>query len=162
MKLERFLMWWCLWSGLRRWVINDIDDVVSLHLFFCNFFFCTNRLKFYRMVLCGLKCCKCFIYPLQNGYIDGPIVNTFRTNLVVLPTVLEYLQYILIGLGLATIIIAAVVYRKVKVKLPHRIQASMLSCLTARCILGFFSSLHQWKKRSREACPEAALIEFQD
>lgn len=161
MKLERFLMWWCLWSGLRRWVINDIDDVVSLHLFFCNFF-CTNRLKFYRMVLCGLKCCKCFIYPLQNGYIDGPIVNTFRTNLVVLPTVLEYLQYILIGLGLATIIIAAVVYRKVKVKLPHRIQASMLSCLTARCILGFFSSLHQWKKRSREACPEAALIEFQD
>lgn len=80
----------------------------------------------------------CFIYPLQNGYIDGPIVNTFRTNLVVLPTVLEYLQYILIGLGLATIIIAAVVYRKVKVKLPHRIQASMLSCLTARCILGFF------------------------
>lgn len=90
------------------------------------------------MVLCGLKCCKCFIYPLQNGYIDGPIVNTFRTNLVVLPTVLEYLQYILIGLGLATIIIAAVVYRKVKVKLPHRIQASMLSCLTARCILGFF------------------------
>lgn len=161
MKLERFLMWWCLWSGLRRWVINDIDDVVSLHLLFCNFF-CTNRLKFYRMVLCGLKCCKCFIYPLQNGYIDGPIVNTFRTNLVVLPTVLEYLQYILIGLGLATIIIAAVVYRKVKVKLPHRIQASMLSCLTARCILGFFSSLHQWKKRSREACPEAALIEFQD
>lgn len=110
---------------------------MSLHLFFCNFF-CTNRLKFYRMVLCGLKCCKCFIYPLQNGYIDGPIVNTFRTNLVVLPTVLEYLQYILIGLGLATIIIAAVVYRKVKVKLPHRIQASMLSCLTARCILGFF------------------------
>lgn len=110
---------------------------MSLHLFFCNFF-CTNGLKFYRMVLCGLKCCKCFIYPLQNGYIDGPIVNTFRTNLVVLPTVLEYLQYILIGLGLATIIIAAVVYRKVKVKLPHRIQASMLSCLTARCILGFF------------------------
>lgn len=110
---------------------------MSLNLFFCNFF-CTNRLKFYRMVLCGLKCCKCFIYPLQNGYIDGPIVNTFRTNLVVLPTVLEYLQYILIGLGLATIIIAAVVYRKVKVKLPHRIQASMLSCLTARCILGFF------------------------
>lgn len=90
------------------------------------------------MVLCGLKSCKCFIYPLQNGYIDGPIVNTFRTNLVVLPTVLEYLQYILIGLGLATIIIAAVVYRKVKVKLPHRIQSSMLSCLTARCILGFF------------------------
>lgn len=85
--------------------------------------------------LCGLKCCKCFIYPLQNGYIDGPIVNTFRTNLVVLPTVLEYLQYILIGLGLATIIVAAVVYHKVKVKLPHRIQASMLSCLTARCIL---------------------------
>lgn len=90
------------------------------------------------MVLCGLKSCKCFIYPLQNGYIDGPIVNTFRTNLVVLPTVLEYLQYILIGLGLATIIIAAVVYRKVKVKLPHRIQSSMLSCLTARCILVFF------------------------
>uniref|UniRef100_A0A3Q4GPF7 Scavenger receptor class B member 1 n=1 Tax=Neolamprologus brichardi TaxID=32507 RepID=A0A3Q4GPF7_NEOBR len=63
----------------------------------------------------------------ENGYIDGPIVNTFRTNLVVLPTLLEYLQYILIGLGLATIIVAAVVYHKVKVKLPHRIQASMLS-----------------------------------
>lgn len=98
------------------------------------------------MVLCGLKC-KCFIYPLQNGYIDGPIVNTFRTNLVVLPTVLEYLQYILIGLGLATIIIAAVVYRKVKVKLPHRIQASMLSCLTARCILGCFFFLPYTNER---------------
>lgn len=99
------------------------------------------------MVLCGLKCCKCFIYPLQNGYIDGPIVNTFRTNLVVLPTVLEYLQYILIGLGLATIIIAAVVYRKVKVKLPHRIRASMLSCLTARCILCFFVFLPYTNER---------------
>ncbi|KAF6721719.1 Scavenger receptor class B member 1 [Oryzias melastigma] len=50
----------------------------------------------------------------ENGYIDGPILNTFRTNLVVLPAVMEYLQYILIALGLLTVIVASVVHHKVK------------------------------------------------
>lgn len=40
----------------------------------------------------------------QSGYIDGPILSTFRMNLVILPMILEYVQYTLIGLGLGCII----------------------------------------------------------
>ncbi|XP_038589502.1 scavenger receptor class B member 1 isoform X3 [Micropterus salmoides] len=50
----------------------------------------------------------------ESGYIDGPILSTFHTNLVVLPAVMEYMQYGFIGLGLAMIIIAAMVHYKVK------------------------------------------------
>ncbi|XP_045922936.1 scavenger receptor class B member 1 isoform X3 [Micropterus dolomieu] len=50
----------------------------------------------------------------ESGYIDGPILSTFHTNLVVLPAVMEYMQYGFIGLGLAMIIIAALVHYKVK------------------------------------------------
>uniref|UniRef100_A0AAQ5Y5W9 Scavenger receptor class B member 1 n=1 Tax=Amphiprion ocellaris TaxID=80972 RepID=A0AAQ5Y5W9_AMPOC len=57
--------------------------------------------------------------PPQSGYIDGPILNTFHTNLVILPAVMEYMQYGFIALGLMTIIIASLVHYKVKVKLPH-------------------------------------------
>lgn len=53
---------------------------------------------------------------LQSGYIDGPILTTFHTNLVVLPAVMEYMQYGFIALGLATIIIAVLVHRRLKVK----------------------------------------------
>ncbi|XP_034997211.1 scavenger receptor class B member 1 isoform X1 [Hippoglossus stenolepis] len=48
----------------------------------------------------------------ESGYIDGPILNTFHTNLVILPAVMEYMQYGFIALGLATIIIAALVHHK--------------------------------------------------
>ncbi|KAM6984892.1 scavenger receptor class B member 1 [Aplochiton taeniatus] len=40
----------------------------------------------------------------ESGYIDGPILTTFHTNLVVLPMVMEYMQYGFIGLGLATVL----------------------------------------------------------
>uniref|UniRef100_H2VEP6 Scavenger receptor class B member 1 n=1 Tax=Takifugu rubripes TaxID=31033 RepID=H2VEP6_TAKRU len=50
----------------------------------------------------------------ERGYIDGPILNTFHTNLVVLPAVMEYMQYGMIALGLATIIIAAFVRYRFK------------------------------------------------
>ncbi|XP_037609656.1 scavenger receptor class B member 1 isoform X2 [Sebastes umbrosus] len=50
----------------------------------------------------------------ESGYIDGPILNTFHTNLVVLPSVMEYMQYGFIALGLATIVIAALLHHKVK------------------------------------------------
>ncbi|KAJ8400061.1 hypothetical protein AAFF_G00401000 [Aldrovandia affinis] len=39
----------------------------------------------------------------ESGYLDGPVLDTFYTNLVVLPVVMEYMQYIFIGLGLLTI-----------------------------------------------------------
>lgn len=61
---------------------------------------------------------QCLLPPLQRGYIDGPVLNTFHTNLVVLPAVMEYMQYGMIALGLATIIIAAFVRYRVKVRLP--------------------------------------------
>ncbi|XP_065821422.1 scavenger receptor class B member 1 isoform X2 [Labrus bergylta] len=50
----------------------------------------------------------------ESGYIDGPILTTFHTNLVILPAVMEYMQYGFIALGLATILIASLVYHKVK------------------------------------------------
>lgn len=50
----------------------------------------------------------------ESGYIDGPILTTFHTNLVVLPAVMEYMQYGFIALGLATIVIAALMHHKVK------------------------------------------------
>nr|QID41570.1 SRB1 [Gobiocypris rarus] len=46
----------------------------------------------------------------ESGYIDGPVLKTFRTNLVVLPMVMEYMQYIFIGLGLATILGAVMLF----------------------------------------------------
>uniref|UniRef100_A0A3Q3W8Y2 Scavenger receptor class B member 1 n=1 Tax=Mola mola TaxID=94237 RepID=A0A3Q3W8Y2_MOLML len=54
----------------------------------------------------------------ESGYIDGPVLSTFYTNLVVLPAVMEYVQYGFIALGLVTIIIAAFVHYKVKVNKP--------------------------------------------
>ncbi len=52
----------------------------------------------------------------QSGYIDGPVLNTFRTNLVVLPMVMEYMQYIFIALGLAGILGAVMLYATDKVR----------------------------------------------
>jgi len=51
----------------------------------------------------------------QSGSIDGPILSTFYTNLVVLPAVMEYMQYGFIALGVAIVIIAALVHHGVKV-----------------------------------------------
>ncbi|XP_076613733.1 scavenger receptor class B member 1 isoform X1 [Chaetodon auriga] len=50
----------------------------------------------------------------ESGYIDGPILTMFHTNLVILPTVMEYMQYGFIALGLATVVIAAVFLHRVK------------------------------------------------
>ncbi|MED6248839.1 hypothetical protein ATANTOWER_005922 [Ataeniobius toweri] len=50
----------------------------------------------------------------EKGYIDGPILTTFHTNLVILPAVMEYMQYIFIALGLVTTVVAILVYYKVK------------------------------------------------
>uniref|UniRef100_A0A8C9ZPF9 Scavenger receptor class B member 1 n=1 Tax=Sander lucioperca TaxID=283035 RepID=A0A8C9ZPF9_SANLU len=67
----------------------------------------------------------------ESGYIDGPILTTFHTNLVILPSVMEYMQYGFITLGLVTIVIAALVHHKVKVKLTHSMQAAVCRYLTA-------------------------------
>ncbi|XP_076842650.1 scavenger receptor class B member 1 isoform X3 [Brachyhypopomus gauderio] len=40
----------------------------------------------------------------ERGNIDGPMLNMFRMNLVTLPMVMEYAQYILIGFGLGCIV----------------------------------------------------------
>lgn len=65
----------------------------------------------------------CHFSPFQSGYIDGPILTTFHTNLVILPAVMEYMQYGFIALGLAMIIIASLVHHKLKVKLPPSTKA---------------------------------------
>ncbi|XP_077593530.1 scavenger receptor class B member 1 isoform X2 [Stigmatopora nigra] len=50
----------------------------------------------------------------ESGYIDGPVLDTFRTNLVVLPAVMEVMQYGFIALGLATVVVAMLVRRSLK------------------------------------------------
>ncbi|XP_034566104.1 scavenger receptor class B member 1-like [Notolabrus celidotus] len=55
------------------------------------------------------------IWFQESGYIDGPILSTFYTNLVVLPAVMEYMQYGFIALGLLTILIASLVHHKARV-----------------------------------------------
>ncbi|XP_059214003.1 scavenger receptor class B member 1 isoform X2 [Centropristis striata] len=57
----------------------------------------------------------------ESGYIDGPILDTFHTNLVVLPAVMEFMQYGFIALGLLTIVIAAVMHHKLKADDKERI-----------------------------------------
>ncbi|XP_028830821.1 scavenger receptor class B member 1 isoform X2 [Denticeps clupeoides] len=44
----------------------------------------------------------------ERGYIDGSVLTTFYNNLVVMPALLEYMQYIFIGLGLLFILVAVV------------------------------------------------------
>ncbi|XP_073442240.1 scavenger receptor class B member 1-like isoform X2 [Dendrobates tinctorius] len=52
------------------------------------------------------------IFPIlwfsESGYLDGPVYNTYYNTLIVLPMVLDYLQYIFIALGLCFILVAAV------------------------------------------------------
>uniref|UniRef100_A0A8C5PBP5 Scavenger receptor class B member 1 n=1 Tax=Leptobrachium leishanense TaxID=445787 RepID=A0A8C5PBP5_9ANUR len=42
----------------------------------------------------------------ESGYLDGAVYNTYYNTLILLPTLLEYLQYILIALGLLFILLA--------------------------------------------------------
>ncbi|KAJ8261134.1 hypothetical protein COCON_G00168570 [Conger conger] len=62
----------------------------------------------------------------ERGYIDGDAQKTFYTNLVVLPAVMEYMQYTFIGLGLLLATTGAILlgqHRKKrgseKAQLPH-------------------------------------------
>lgn len=74
---------------------------------------------------------------------------------------MEYMQYGFIALGLATIIIASLVHHKVKVKLPHSVQAVVWYCvfLTACCTVLHVVPLTDGK-RSRRVCAEHALIDI--
>ncbi|KFP77037.1 Scavenger receptor class B member 1, partial [Apaloderma vittatum] len=44
----------------------------------------------------------------ESGYIDGSVLTQFYTNLVLIPSLLDYLQYIFLGLSIPLIISAAV------------------------------------------------------
>uniref|UniRef100_A0A4W5MI06 Scavenger receptor class B member 1 n=1 Tax=Hucho hucho TaxID=62062 RepID=A0A4W5MI06_9TELE len=55
----------------------------------------------------------------ESGYIDGEILTTFHTNLVLLPKVMVYMQYCFIGLGLATILGVVLLYYRKKVRPLH-------------------------------------------
>uniref|UniRef100_A0A8C7J701 Scavenger receptor class B member 1 n=1 Tax=Oncorhynchus kisutch TaxID=8019 RepID=A0A8C7J701_ONCKI len=52
----------------------------------------------------------------ENGYIDGEILTTFHTNLVLLPMVMVYMQYCFIVLGLATILGVVLLYYRNKIR----------------------------------------------
>ncbi|XP_061656345.1 scavenger receptor class B member 1 isoform X2 [Phyllopteryx taeniolatus] len=71
----------------------------------------------------------------ESGYIDGPILRTFYTNLVVLPGVMEVMQYGFIALGIVTIVVAALVrrrHRKVSINEPARGHAAPEKCVPAK------------------------------
>ncbi|XP_049324456.1 scavenger receptor class B member 1 isoform X1 [Astyanax mexicanus] len=46
----------------------------------------------------------------ESGYIDGPVLHTFRMNLVTLPMIMEYMQYVFIALGLALLLGGALLH----------------------------------------------------
>ncbi|XP_021457739.1 scavenger receptor class B member 1 isoform X3 [Oncorhynchus mykiss] len=52
----------------------------------------------------------------ENGYIDGEILATFHTNLVLLPMVMVYMQYCFIVLGLATVLGVVLLYYRNKIR----------------------------------------------
>ncbi|XP_029025059.1 scavenger receptor class B member 1 isoform X3 [Betta splendens] len=54
------------------------------------------------------------IWFQENGYIDGPILKTFHTNLVVLPEVMKWMQYVFIVLGVVLLISGALLYYRAK------------------------------------------------
>ena len=49
-----------------------------------------------------------FAFFEQSGSIEGSVLKQFYTNLVLIPLLLEYLQYIFLGLSIPLIIAAAV------------------------------------------------------
>uniref|UniRef100_A0A8C7N7M8 Scavenger receptor class B member 1 n=1 Tax=Oncorhynchus kisutch TaxID=8019 RepID=A0A8C7N7M8_ONCKI len=53
----------------------------------------------------------------ENGYMDGAIVKTFHTNLVLLPMVMVYMQYCFLVLGLATVLGAVLLHYSGKISL---------------------------------------------
>lgn len=59
----------------------------------------------------------------QSGSIEGSVLKQFYTNLVLLPLVMEYLQYILLGLSVPLIVSAALLMARRKVR-------------PCRCLLG--------------------------
>ncbi|XP_042365188.1 scavenger receptor class B member 1 isoform X3 [Plectropomus leopardus] len=70
----------------------------------------------------------------ESGYIDGPILSTFHTNLVVLPAVMEYMQYAFIALGLATIVIAALMHHRLKASDKERVKDAHAHETKEKCI----------------------------
>lgn len=52
----------------------------------------------------------------QSGSIEGSVLKQFYTNLVLLPSVLDYLQYILLGLSVPLIVSAAVLVAMTQVR----------------------------------------------
>ncbi|KAG9487610.1 scavenger receptor class B member 1 isoform X2 [Eleutherodactylus coqui] len=73
------------------------------------------QLSLYVMGIDGIKqtgAIKPVLLPIlwfeESGYIDGPVYTTYYNTLIVLPVILDYLQYILIALGLCLILVAAV------------------------------------------------------
>ncbi|KAM6976299.1 scavenger receptor class B member 1 isoform 1-T1 [Tautogolabrus adspersus] len=85
----------------------------------------------------------------ESGYIDGPILTTFHTNLVILPAVMEYMQYGFIALGLATILIASLVHHKAK-----KSQREAANISTAVCNPGASEKEHKdsYDHEKKEKC----------
>lgn len=85
--------------------------MLKVLLFIAATLYCIKSIVWVNVTWLQFKRVNIKISPFsQSGYIDGPVLNTFRTNLVVLPMVMEYMQYIFIALGLAGILGAVMLY----------------------------------------------------
>ncbi|XP_024237725.1 scavenger receptor class B member 1 isoform X2 [Oncorhynchus tshawytscha] len=72
----------------------------------------------------------------ENGYIDGEILTTFHTNLVLLPMVMVYMQYCFIVLGLATILGVVLLYYRNMASVKDTVNsADALKQQTDKCIV---------------------------
>lgn len=64
-----------------------------------------------------------FAFFEQSGSIEGSVLKHFYTNVVLIPSMLDYLQYIFLGLSVLLIMSAAVLMATSQVR-------------TCRCLMG--------------------------
>lgn len=60
--------------------------------------------------MCSLALLTCSSIPLQSGAMGGKPLNTFYTQLVLMPQVLHYAQYVLLGLG-GLLLLVPIIYQ---------------------------------------------------
>lgn len=60
--------------------------------------------------MCSLALLTCASIPLQSGAMGGKPLSTFYTQLVLMPQVLHYAQYVLLGLG-GLLLLVPIIYQ---------------------------------------------------
>lgn len=68
-----------------------------------------------------------FAFFEQSGSIEGSVLKQFYTNLVLIPSMLDYLQYIFLGLSVLLIMSAAVLMATSQVRTCRSLMGNAVS-----------------------------------